>query len=48
MHSLPQSNQGNHNKILLNKISTKIKIRLNSETIGPSLSKIKNNTYSTF
>ena len=33
MHSLPQSNQRNHSKILQNKISTKIKIQLSSETV---------------
>ena len=52
MHSLPQSNQENHNTILQNKISTKIKIQLSSKTVGLSLStkikqiKKKKRTYS--
>ena len=39
MHSLPQSNQENHNTILQNKISSKMKIQQTSETIGLTPSK---------
>ena len=39
MHNLPQSNQENHNTILQNKMSTKMKIQQTSETIGLTPSK---------